>query len=160
MLRLQVLHRGLVLVVFIKDAVDKLKALEVVVNQHIIVLLLKVVGDEVLIDFQALREWVIGSAQVGLHEVVGRQPPGVSLTFHIVGIGLALVIVGHAVEHKLKQRGFIFDVILVVILVLIQHHEILGLGLFQSLDGLQCLLIVLFDACFETLLVPVFHLHL
>ena len=136
MLRLQVLHRDLVLVIFFKDAIDKLKALEVVVNQHILVLLLDVVGDEVLIDFQAFVERIICRAQVGLHEVAGRQPPGVGLAFHIVGIGLVLVIVGHAVEHELEQRGFIFDVILVVILVLIQHHEILGLGLFQCLDRL------------------------
>ena len=135
MLCLQVFHRGLVLVILPQDAVDESKTLEVVVDQHILILLLEVVCDKVLIDFQTLREWVVGSAQVGLHEILGGQPPFFGVALGIVGIGLALVVVGHAVKHEFEKRSFVFKVFLVVFLVLIQDHEILGLGLFQCLDG-------------------------
>ena len=157
---LQVLHRGLVLVVLVQNEVDEAETLEVVINQHILVLLLEIVGDEVLVDLQAFRKWVVHRAQVGLHEVLGGQPPCIGLTFHIVGIGLILVVVGHAVEHELEERGFVVDILLIVVLVFVQHHEILGLGFFQCLDGLQGFIIMLVDARLETLLVPIFHLHL
>ena len=47
---LQILHRGLVSVIFPQDRIDEAKTLEVVVNQHIFILVFLVVGDEVLID--------------------------------------------------------------------------------------------------------------
>ena len=160
MLGFQVLHRSLVSVIFSQDGVNETKTLEVVVNQYVLVLVLEVVGDEVLIDLQAFAERVIGRTQVNLHKILGGQPPGIGRAFHVVGIGLTLIVVGHAVEHELKQRGLVFDVFLVVVLVFVQRHEILGLGLFQCLDGLQGLIVMLVDAGAETLLVPVFHLHL
>ena len=71
MLRFQVFHRGLILGILLQDEVDEAKTLEIVVNQHILVLLLEVVGNKVLIDFQAFVERIICSAQVGLHEIFG-----------------------------------------------------------------------------------------
>ena len=102
MLCLQVLHSGLVLLILAKDAVDEAKAVEVIVNQHILIRALEVKSYKVLIDLQAFRKWVIGSSKIGFHEVLGGQPPGIGLAFHIVGIGLFLIVFRHAVEHELE----------------------------------------------------------
>ena len=160
MLRLQLFHRDLVLLVLMQDGIDEAKTLEVVVNQHILVVILQVKANQLLVDFQAFVERVVICAKVNFYELFGGQPPVFGVAFHVVSVGLCLVVVGHTVEHELKQRSLIFNVIFVVVLVLIQSHKILSLSLFQSLDGFQSLSIMLIDARFETFLVPIFHLHL
>ena len=89
--------------ILLQNAVDKTQTLEVVVNQHILILVFEVVGNQVLVYFQAFGEWVVGLAQVGFHEILGGQPPSIGFAFHVVGIGLFLIVVGHTMEHKLEQ---------------------------------------------------------
>ena len=62
MLRLQGFHCGLVPVVFFKKAFHKLKAMKIIKNQHILVIVLKIVGKYGLIDFQAFDERIVGIA--------------------------------------------------------------------------------------------------
>ena len=100
---LQVFHRGLVLLILLQNGIDEAITLEVIVNQHIFVLLLEIKGDEFLVDFQTFVDWVVSSAQVGLHEILGGQPPFFGVAFGLVGVGFTLIVIGHAVEHELEQ---------------------------------------------------------
>ena len=102
MMGLQVFHRGLVLIVFAQNGIDELETLEVVENQNVFIRVCEIVGNEVLVDFQTFVDWVVSSAQVGLHEILGGQPPGVGFAFHVVGISLFLIVFCHAVEHKFE----------------------------------------------------------
>ena len=103
MLGLETFQGSLVQVIFLEDAIDEAKTFEVVVNQHVFIALLEVIGNQFLIDLQALDERVVSVAQVDTCKLSGRQPPQVGVAVHIVGIRLFLIIVGYTVKHELED---------------------------------------------------------
>ena len=157
----QVFHCGLVLLVLPQNGIDEAKTLEVVVNQHVLFIVLQIKADQFLVDFQTFDKRIIACTEVGLDELLGGQPPFFGVAFGLVGVGLFLIVFRHAVEHKFKQRNLIFNVFHGIFGQFVeQHHEIASFKLFQRLDGFQCFVIMLVDSRLETLLVPIFHLHL
>ena len=99
----------LIAYIILEDAIDKAISFVVVVEKKILVVF--VLGDEHLEETEAADDGIVAVAEISLGKIHVVEPPkiGIPIRLKVVGVGVFLVIAGHAMDEEVEHGGLILN---------------------------------------------------